>query len=60
MIGGIPPPSRNQRPPTWLALGHVFFAGALAVTVIGIPFAWQHLKLAGMALAPVGKMVVDK
>ena len=44
----------------WLALGHVFFAGALALTIIGIPFAWQHLKLAGMALAPVGKMVVDK
>ncbi len=44
----------------WLALGHVFFAGLLAVTIIGIPFAWQHLKLAGMALAPIGKMVVDK
>jgi len=44
----------------WLALGHLFFAGLLAVTVIGIPFAWQHVKLAGMALAPVGKMVVDK
>ena len=44
----------------WLALGHVFFAGLLAVTIIGILFAWQHLKLAGMALAPIGKMVVDK
>jgi len=44
----------------WLALGHVFFAGLLAITIVGIPFAWQHLKLAGMALAPVGKMVVDK
>ncbi|HAK56746.1 MAG TPA: YccF domain-containing protein [Acidobacteria bacterium] len=44
----------------WLALGHVFFVGALAITIIGIPFAWQHLKLAGMAVAPVGKMVVDK
>jgi uncharacterized membrane protein YccF (DUF307 family) len=44
----------------WLALGHLLFAVLLAVTIIGIPFAWQHLKLAGMALAPVGKMVVDK
>jgi uncharacterized membrane protein YccF (DUF307 family) len=44
----------------WLALGHVFFAALLAVTIIGIPFAWQHMKLAGMALAPVGKMVVNK
>ena len=44
----------------WLALGHLFFAALLAVTIIGIPFAWQHVKLAGMALAPVGKMVVDR
>ena len=44
----------------WLALGHLFFAALLAVTIIGIPFAWQHWKLAGMALAPIGKMVVDK
>ena len=36
------------------------FACLLAVTIIGIPFAWQHLKLAGMALAPIRKMVVDK
>ena len=44
----------------WLALGHVFFAALLAITIIGIPFAWQHLKLAGMALAPIGKVVVEK
>ena len=44
----------------WLAVGHVLFAGLLALTIIGIPFAWQHMKLAGMALAPIGKMVVDK
>jgi uncharacterized membrane protein YccF (DUF307 family) len=44
----------------WLALGHVLFAGLLLLTIIGIPFAWQHLKLARMALAPIGKMVVDK
>jgi hypothetical protein len=30
----------------------------LAVTIIGIPFAWAHLKLAGIALRPVGKMIV--
>ena len=30
----------------WLALGHVITAVALAVTIIGIPFAWAHLKLA--------------
>jgi uncharacterized membrane protein YccF (DUF307 family) len=43
----------------WLALGHLLTAILLAVTVIGIPFAWAHLKLAGIALWPIGKMIVD-
>jgi len=43
----------------WLALGHLIFAVLLAVTIIGIPFAWAHLKLAGIALWPIGKMIVD-
>lgn len=42
----------------WLALGHLIFALALAITIIGIPFAWAHLKLAGIALWPIGKMIV--
>jgi len=44
----------------WLALGHVFSAIANFLTIIGIPFGIQHLKLAGIALAPIGKTVVDK
>jgi uncharacterized membrane protein YccF (DUF307 family) len=42
----------------WLALGHLVIAIALAITIIGIPFAWAHLKLAGIALWPIGKMIV--
>ena len=42
----------------WLALGHLITAILLAVTLIGIPFAWAHLKLAGLALWPIGKMIV--
>ena len=42
----------------WLALGHVITAVLLAVTIIGIPFAWAHLKLAGIALWPIGKIIV--
>ncbi len=42
----------------WLALGHVVTAVVLAVTIIGIPFAWAHLKLAGIALWPIGKVIV--
>src|ERR1700719_3923263 len=43
----------------WLALGHLLTAILLAVTIIGIPFAWAHVKLAGIALWPIGKMIVD-
>src|SRR5438270_1249192 len=42
----------------WLALGHLVTAILLAVTLIGIPFAWAHLKLAGLALWPIGKVIV--
>ena len=42
----------------WLALGHLAAALVLALTIIGIPFAWAHLKLAGLALWPIGKTIV--
>ena len=42
----------------WLALGHLITAILLAVTIVGIPFAWAHLKLAGIALWPIGKVIV--
>ena len=44
----------------WLAVGHVMSAAACFVTIIGIPFGIQHLKLAGIALAPIGKTIVPK
>jgi len=43
----------------WLALGHLIIALGLAITVIGLPFAWAHLKLAGLALWPIGKEIVS-
>ena len=42
----------------WLALGHLITAFVWAVTIVGIPFAWAHLKLAGIALWPIGKVIV--
>jgi uncharacterized membrane protein YccF (DUF307 family) len=42
----------------WLALGHLATAVLLAVTIVGLPFAWAHLKLAGIALWPVGRVIV--
>jgi len=43
----------------WLALGHLAAALGLAITIIGLPFAWAHLKLAGFALWPYGRAIVD-
>ncbi|ELJ8543303.1 YccF domain-containing protein [Vibrio cholerae] len=41
-----------------LAVGHILSAVACFITIIGIPFALQHLKLAVISLAPIGKTVV--
>lgn len=39
----------------WIFITHIGLGLALAVTIIGIPFALQHLKLAVLALAPFGR-----
>ncbi len=44
----------------WLAIGHIMSAFFCAITIIGIPFAIQHLKLAFISLAPIGLTIVDK
>lgn len=41
----------------WIFLSHIGLALTLALTLIGIPFAIQHVKLAMLALAPFGKRV---
>jgi uncharacterized membrane protein YccF (DUF307 family) len=43
----------------WLAIGHILSALALAITIIGIPFAWANLKMVPVALLPLGKQIVD-
>jgi uncharacterized membrane protein YccF (DUF307 family) len=45
----------------WLiALHHLFWAVVLALTVVGLPFALQHLKLIPLALLPFGRDLVRK
>ena len=44
----------------WLALGHLFWALLLAITIIGIPFAVANVKLAGAALVPFGRSVMSQ
>ena len=43
LIGGI-----------WIAATHVLFAALCAITIIGLPFAKQHMKLAALSLLPFG------
>lgn len=42
-----------------LALIHLFLAAFFAITIIGLPFAAQHLKLTRLAILPFGFRVVD-
>lgn len=42
-----------------LALGHLASALLCFITIIGIPFGLQHLKLVGASMAPIGKTVVE-
>lgn len=44
----------------WLAIGHVLSAMLCFITIVGIPFGVQHLKLASIALAPIGMTIVTK
>lgn len=43
LIGGI-----------WIAATHLLFAVLCAITIIGLPFAKQHMKLAALSLVPFG------
>jgi len=49
LIGGI-----------WISLTHLAFGVLLAITIIGLPFARQHFKLAQLALTPFGYEVYTK
>ena len=37
-----------------IAITHLTFAAVLAITIVGLPFAKQHVKLARVALLPFG------
>ncbi|MER2565146.1 MAG: YccF domain-containing protein [Myxococcaceae bacterium] len=41
----------------WICITHLTLALGLAVSIIGIPFALQHVKLAMLALMPFGVTV---
>ncbi len=41
----------------WIAATHLILALVFAITIIGIPFAVQHVKMAGLAITPFGKRI---
>jgi uncharacterized membrane protein YccF (DUF307 family) len=43
----------------WIAVAHVVTGIALCLTIIGIPLGWANIKLAAVAVAPLGKEIVD-
>jgi uncharacterized membrane protein YccF (DUF307 family) len=42
----------------WLALGHLVTSITLAITIVGIPFAWVNLKMIPVSLMPLGREIV--
>lgn len=42
----------------WISVSHILFGFLFGITIIGIPFARQHFKLAGLALSPFGREIV--
>ncbi len=42
----------------WMAIGWLFWTVLLAITIIGIPFARQCLKLANFSLWPFGRTAI--
>lgn len=44
----------------FLTISHIFSAIFCFITIIGIPFGIQHLKLAVISLFPIGQTIVDK
>jgi uncharacterized membrane protein YccF (DUF307 family) len=41
----------------WISLTHIISAFFCAITIIGIPFARQHIKMASLAISPFGHEV---
>jgi len=41
----------------WIAVVHLILGAFFAITIIGIPFALQHFKLASIGLLPFGRHI---
>ncbi len=43
----------------WISLSHIILGTSFALTIIGIPFAQKHFRLASVALTPFGVKVIE-
>lgn len=43
-----------------IALAHLSVALVQAISIIGLPFAYKHVQLAGLTLAPIGKRIIPR
>jgi len=44
----------------WICISHLILGALLFITIIGIPFAKQHFKLAALSFTPFGREIVYK
>src|ERR1700692_3948022 len=44
----------------WMALGWVIAAVIMAITIIGLPWAWAAFNIASYALLPFGRKAVSR
>jgi uncharacterized membrane protein YccF (DUF307 family) len=42
----------------WIALTHLVLALIFGITIIGLPFAKQHMKMAHLAIVPFGRAAI--
>ncbi len=43
----------------WIALSHIILGLAFGITIVGIPFAQKHFRMASIALTPFGVKIKD-
>ena len=43
----------------WIALNHLVWGVLLSITIIGLPFGLQHLKMMRLAVTPFGREIYE-
>jgi uncharacterized membrane protein YccF (DUF307 family) len=43
----------------WIAINHLVWGLILSISIIGLPFGLQHLKMVKLAFTPFGRVIYD-